>query len=311
MLRWFSPMTTTDTRWSPYGCEPGRVGSAGWREARRSSLASSRRPARTRSSIPESRAVRQSAADGSTGPSRAARRGPRRAARPACRTPAPTCSASRSRSHEASAGLCPPVDTVTSTRPRSRRAGQRVRAPLRVVGGVHPHPGRLAVVEHRLVGGRVVGAGHRQPVAGHLAALVGPLLPGDVERRGPRRSPSVATTCTTAPAASRPRTFSAATAPAADHQHARARRPAGSPGTSGTSTGTRSARSVGEGDRRTAGLALLVEAQDLQLDGEVDLAERDLLGHRDHRGREVEDRRRRRRRRAGRRRPGPPTPAWR
>ena len=90
---------------------------------------------------------------------------------------------------------------------------ERVGAAVGVVGGVDPHPGRLAVVEHRLVDGRVVGAGDRQAVAGHLAALVRPLLPGDVEGPDVARAPSVATTCTTAPAASRPRAFSAATAP--------------------------------------------------------------------------------------------------
>src|SRR3954463_4880832 len=37
-------------------------------------------------------------------------------------------------------------------------------------------------------------------------------------------------------------------------------------------------------------LALLVEAEDLELGGEIDLAQGDVLGHRDHGGREVEDR---------------------
>ena len=111
------------------------------------------------------------------GPRRAGRLGPRRAARRGCRRGRRPARRAGRGATTASAGLWPPVDTVTSTRPLSRRAGQRVRAARRVVGGVDPHPGRLAVVEHRLVGGGVVGAGHRQPVAGHLAALVGALLP--------------------------------------------------------------------------------------------------------------------------------------
>ena len=69
------------------------------------------------------------------------------------------------------------------------------------------------------VHGRVVGGGDHEPVAGHLPGLVGPLLPGDGLGPHARRRPRRATTCTTAPAATRPATLRRGHRAAADHQH--------------------------------------------------------------------------------------------
>src|SRR5262245_56272795 len=102
-------------------------------------------------------------------------------------------------------------------------------------------------------------------------------------------STSGATTVTTAPASSRPRTLPAATRPPPTTRHGR---PSTTrlTGYSGCSTGTaarpsderrdgpRGRHPAGGGAGGAAGLgpglALLVEAQDLQLDGQVDLAQR-------------------------------------
>ena len=240
-------------------------------------MASARRPSRTRSSIPESRAARQSGP--SVGRPCATELGPRLGEQleRGCRTPARARSASRSRSHAARAGLCPPVETVTSSAApvaagpaacSEQRSGSSAR--------VDPDPGRLAVVEHRLVDRRVVGA--RRPRAGSPAtspARVGPLLPGDVERAAPRRTTSVATTCTIGAGLEQAARLLGRHRAATDDQHPPARRRSRLTGYERVVDGHRLAAQSASGDRRAAGLALLVEAEDLQLDGEVDLAQRD------------------------------------
>src|SRR4051794_11736643 len=108
-----------------------------------------------------------------------------------------------------------------------------------------------------------------------------------------------ATTCTSAPHARSPATLRAATLPPPT---TRQRRPSTTrfTGYCGPATGTdglrgqdecRQARSSSQRNGRAvgAGRLLLVEAEDLQLDGQVDLAQRYVGGHRDDRRREVED----------------------
>src|SRR5436309_15912773 len=111
----------------------------------------------------------------------------------------------------------------------------------------------------------------------------------------PRTSPLTwgATTCTSAPQLRRPATLRAATAPPPT---TRQRRPSTTrfTGYCGPATGTDALRSrwASKGDGLAVGTRrlLLVEAQDLEFDRQVDLAQRHVARHREHRRSEVEDR---------------------
>src|SRR3954468_20282488 len=94
-----------------------------------------------------------------------------------------------------------------------------------------------------------------------------------------------ATTCTTAPQATSPSTLRRATDPPPTTRH---RRPSTirftgywgpSTGTGGDQSSLRH-RAGGSVVRNRTGRLLLVEAQDLELDGQVDLAQRHVPGHR-------------------------------
>ena len=81
-------------------------------------------------------------------------------------SPGPHWPASRARSHEARAGLGPPVDTATVTVTVAMHRRQDERAVRAVVGAVHPHAGRLGIGVDRAVDRRDAGRGHHQAVAG-------------------------------------------------------------------------------------------------------------------------------------------------
>jgi hypothetical protein len=80
------------------------------------------------------------------------------------------------RSHEASAGLAPPVEVVTISGPRRNTAGQRERAALRVVGRVHPDARPIGFVVDLLIDHRVSGGSDHQAIAAHIVGSVGATL---------------------------------------------------------------------------------------------------------------------------------------
>ena len=115
-----------------------------------------------------------------------------------------------------------------------------------------------------------------EAVPGDLARLVGPLLPGDAERAHARRDLAGHDVHDRPRRPSSPRDLLGRDRAAAHDEHPPARDAAGSPGTRGRRPAWRAqSGDVGQAAGAARGVALLVEAQDLQLDGEVDLAERD------------------------------------
>ena len=104
------------------------------------SFASSTRPARTRSRMPESKARCQSASSDWNAPSPAALPGPRRAARAGSRTRVRSPRSNRRRRYAASAGLRPPVPTATTRSAAPDHRHQRKGAVGRIVGAVDPDP---------------------------------------------------------------------------------------------------------------------------------------------------------------------------
>ena len=203
--------------------------------------------------------------------------------------------------------------------PDDRHEGER--AVRGVVGRVHEDPPGLAGLEHGPVHLGDVGGGDDEPGAvevgrgrtgararvepagvGPRPDLVAHSRGDDVRRRHRRR----AATRSCGRRSARPR-----------RRRSAGPRRAGSPGTPpATAARLPRASSVPLRNPLTTSFCVpgalgmrLVEGQDLQLDREVDLAQRDRLRDRDHRRREVEDRADARRRRGGRRRPGPRRPA--
>ena len=224
MLRWFSPMTTTDTRRSPSEGNPGgadrrgrgQPGGAPWprrgdRPGRgpaspnRGPLANRRRGSRAPRGGQLGPGLREQVDQGVV---------PRvRAARP-----------SRSRSHAASAGLCPPVDTVTSSRPAARRAGrvyeQRAGSSAAFTHTPAASPSsNTCLVDRRDRRCRRRRSGSRPTSPGRY----GRSSQVTSRARTAVATTSGATTCTIAPAASRPRDLLGGHRAAADHQHPPAR----------------------------------------------------------------------------------------
>ena len=275
-VRWFRPTTIRDT--SSRAPSPRRRARRG-----RGPRCPSRTPA-------ANRRLRSNA------PRPAALPGPRRAGRAASRTQGRSPRSSGRRRWAASAGLRPPVPIATT---RSARRTTDISVNEQLAGSsalLTQTRARLARREHRRVDRRVVGGGEREPGAVEVGGLrtrrstqraaarvgPGPHLGADRGRDDDDLGAEVEQRLDLA-----------------GRDAARRRRPrpagrgrAGSPG-SPASPGASDPLipAVARGRRRRGGAApQLVEGEDLQLDREVDLAHRDALGHREHRGREVEDR---------------------
>ncbi len=217
-VRWFSPMTTTDT---PAG--------APW-------LRRAGRLADEVQAFPNRAHVCQSTSSVGTTPAPAAR-SRSSASKPMQRgrTPARAPSAKRPPQPDGHGGAAPARGDRDQQTALADAGGKGEALQLRgVVGGVDPHPGGLAVVEHRVVDRGVVGGGDDEPVAGDLARPVGPALDRDpvhrVDAPGRRRG---ATTCTRAPASTQPPDLAGRDRATADDEAAVGRRPPGSPGRAG------------------------------------------------------------------------------
>ena len=226
------------------------------------------------------------------------------------RTPGPTPGVKRRRSHVARAGLRPPVPTVTTRSPR-RTTDMRVNEQLAGSSAEFTQMRRASPASNTAwsTAGTPVAvvasqapsrsSGSNVPLRHREAPGVGPgpdLVDdrgGDDERRRPRRRAG--------PRSCGPRSDRRRPPRSADPA------PPGSPG-SPRSPGdrTRTRRSSGHrrggvavapvsgepvsGESRRRVAPLLVEGQDLQLDGEVDLAQRHARGRGDDRRGEVQDR---------------------
>ena len=185
---------------------------------------------------------------------------------------------------------------------------------------VHPHPAGLAGLEHRAVDGGIAGGGGREPGAVEVGGRERPLgrassRPASAQAR--TSSPtSGATTCTSAPGVEQRLDLAGRDAAGARPPRTAGRRPRGSPGSRRAPARPVARRRRSRRRRRVARpsdvAALLVEGQDLQLDREVDLAQRHAGRARSRpSGAKLRIERDARRRPAGRRPPGRRAPAWR
>ena len=269
-VRWLRPTTTRDM-------------------PRSISLASSTRPARIRSSMPESRADCQSASSLERPAARSSSRASRQHVEQGRVLGAQLVSAARRRSHVASAGLRPPVPIVTTRSPwrttdirvneqfagssaeftQTRRASPASKTAWSTVGIAGGGGGEPGVVE---VGGleRRARPASSRPASAHAAHLVADRR---ARPRARRRPPS--SSASILRAAMRPAPTTTQRRPGDDEVHRVAgdRRPRPSSSPSRGASAVRRSRAT---RRRCA--ALLVEGQDLQLDREVDLAQRHAVG---------------------------------
>ncbi len=97
-----------------------------------------------------------------------------------------SAAARRSRNQPARAGLVPSVETATITGSRRWTAGRNSAHRSGSSAAFDPDAGPLAVVEHLLLDGRVVGRGDGQPGAGEVLLAVGPLLDRQATARAGR-----------------------------------------------------------------------------------------------------------------------------
>ena len=168
------------------------------RHVLKSSFASSMRPARTSSTMPDRNACCQSASSLERPEARSASRASEsRSSRVAYS--GPISSSSLRRRWAASAGLRPPVPIATHEIRTPDDRHQRKRAVGGIVGAVDPDPPLLRRCEHGPVDGRIVGGGQREPgtvEVGRFEALgrsprSAPDRPSPApRRRSPARPPS-------------------------------------------------------------------------------------------------------------------------